>query len=57
MSTYEPGTVAIVTARNYPGRPTPYRAFYTGSTWRKCGVDYFCVDEPTSIRVLSEGVS
>ena len=49
MSRYEPGTVAMVTAYN---RPTPYRAFFDGQTWREHGAASFCVDSPTDVRPL-----
>jgi hypothetical protein len=46
---YPAGTVAMVTALN---RPTPYRAFFDGQTWREFGADAFCVDVPTDVRPL-----
>ena len=48
---WKPGSVAMVTALN---RSTPYRAYFTGSTWREMdGYGAFCVDSPTSIRPLA----
>ena len=49
MSTYEAGDVAMVTAYN---RPTPYRAFFDGETWREYGAQFACVNSPTSISPL-----
>jgi len=49
MSTYEPGTVALVTAWN---AKTPYRAAFDGQTWRALNDSHLCVNSPATIRPL-----